>query len=93
MSFYEFVLLSFSLSYLLLSLVVINPFCAFSVGVCSVSSGLKEEFLRLLREDIEFRYAVMGLLGIEEILKRIDRSTEAIRDLQQQVRDLSLIHI
>ncbi|RLE57220.1 MAG: hypothetical protein DRJ40_02580 [Thermoprotei archaeon] len=51
-------------------------------------SGLREEFLRLLREDVEFRYAVVGLLGIEEVLKRIDKNTEAIKSLQEQVRDL-----
>jgi len=50
---------------------------------------LKEEFLKLLREDIEFRYAVAGLLGYEEILRRIDRNTEAIRGLQEQVAEHS----
>jgi hypothetical protein len=34
---------------------------------------LKSRILRLLREDEEFRYAVAGLLGLEEILKRLDR--------------------
>jgi len=29
--------------------------------------------LKLLREDEEFRYAVAGLIGLEEILKRLDR--------------------
>ena len=53
-----------------------------------VSSRLKEEFLKLLREDIEFRYAVLGLLGIDEILKRIDENTKAIRSLQEQVKSL-----
>jgi len=53
-----------------------------------VSSRLRDEFLRLLREDVEFRYAVMGLLGIEEILRKISENTQAIRDLQKQVRDL-----
>ncbi|RLE54312.1 MAG: hypothetical protein DRJ40_11255, partial [Thermoprotei archaeon] len=49
---------------------------------------MRDEFLRLLREDVEFRYAVLGLLGIEEVLKSISKNTEAIKDLQQQVRDL-----
>ena len=39
---------------------------------------LKARFLELLRTDEEFRYAVAGLLGLEEVLK-------AIRDLQKQV--------
>ena len=38
-------------------------------------SRIKEEFLRLLEKDKEFRYAVMGLLGFEETLKRIDKKT------------------
>ena len=37
---------------------------------------LKSEILRLLRDDDEFRYAVAGLIGLEEILKRLDRHEE-----------------
>ena len=33
---------------------------------------LKAEVLRLLKEDEEFRYAVAGLIGLGEILKRLD---------------------
>ncbi|MCX8176549.1 MAG: DUF3782 domain-containing protein [Candidatus Bathyarchaeota archaeon] len=44
--------------------------------------SLKDEFLRLLETDKEFRYAVLGLLGVEEILK-------AIRALQEQVAEHS----
>ncbi|MGP3667591.1 MAG: PD-(D/E)XK nuclease family protein [Candidatus Bathyarchaeota archaeon] len=44
--------------------------------------SLKDEFLRLLETDKEFRYAILGFLGIEEILK-------AIRSLQEQVVDNS----
>lgn len=33
--------------------------------------GLKEEVLRFLREDEEFRLAVAGLLGLEEILREL----------------------
>jgi hypothetical protein len=38
---------------------------------------LKSRMLRLLREDEEFRYAVAGLLGLEEIngLTRLARQT------------------
>ncbi|MCD6479254.1 DUF3782 domain-containing protein [Candidatus Bathyarchaeota archaeon] len=43
-----------------------------------MSTKLKEEFLKLLEEDREFRYTVAGLIGLGEIL-------EAIRDLQGQV--------
>jgi len=35
--------------------------------------NLKHEFLKLLKEDEEFRYAVAGLIGLDEILKRLDR--------------------
>ena len=34
--------------------------------------SLKSELLRLLKEDEEFRYAVAGLIGLEEILKRLE---------------------
>ena len=53
-----------------------------------MGKSLKEEFLRLLREDVEFRYAVMGFLGIREIIEHIDKNTEAIKNLQEQVRGL-----
>ena len=53
---------------------------------------LKAEFLRLLKEDEEFRYAVAGLLGFREILdairslqEQVAHNTEAIRALQEQV--------
>ena len=36
---------------------------------------LKSRILKLLREDREFRYAVAGLIGLEEILKRLDALT------------------
>jgi len=65
-------------------------------------AALKQELLRLLREDLEFRYAVAGLLGLEEILRRMDehdrRMESLIREmhsfqkqvvaLQEQVRAL-----
>ncbi|MEM2213257.1 MAG: DUF3782 domain-containing protein [Candidatus Nezhaarchaeales archaeon] len=34
---------------------------------------LKAKLFTLLREDVEFRYAIAGLLGLEEILHRLDR--------------------
>lgn len=37
---------------------------------------LKEDFLKLLDKDIEFRYAVAGYLGLSEILKRLDKLEE-----------------
>jgi len=32
-------------------------------------ADLKAEILELLREDVEFRYAVAGMLGLDEILR------------------------
>ena len=56
---------------------------------------LKSRILRLLREDEEFRYAVAGLLGLDEVLRAIRslegqmaENTRAIRSLQEQVSAL-----
>ena len=60
------------------------------------AAQLKVEFLRLLKEDEEFRYAVAGLLGFREILdairslqEQVAHNTEAIRALQEQVAEHS----
>ncbi|MEM3607288.1 MAG: DUF3782 domain-containing protein [Candidatus Bathyarchaeia archaeon] len=57
-------------------------------------SELKSRLFKLLREDEEFRYAVAGLLGLDEALKairilqeQVADNTEAIRVLQKQVAD------
>ncbi len=34
---------------------------------------LKQQMLKLLEEDLEFRYTVAGYLGIEEILRKLDQ--------------------
>ena len=47
--------------------------------------GLKEEFLNLLEKDKEFRYAVAGLLGLEEILRRLDRHEEELVRLREDM--------
>jgi hypothetical protein len=41
--------------------------------------------LRLLKEDEEFRYAVAGLLGFEEILKRLDRNEQELVRLREDM--------
>ena len=46
---------------------------------------LKSEILRLLREDEEFRYAVAGLIGLEEILKKLDRHEEQLVKLREDM--------
>ncbi|WP_069807626.1 PD-(D/E)XK nuclease family protein [Vulcanisaeta thermophila] len=48
----------------------------------------KEAILKALKEDESFRYAVLGLLGIDKILQSIDENTKAIRALQEQVKSL-----
>ncbi len=45
--------------------------------------GLRDEFLRLLREDEEFRLAVAGLLGLSEILQELRKLRE---DLSRSLR-------
>mgnify|MGYP001626259753 CR=1 FL=1 len=41
--------------------------------------------MRLLREDEEFRYAVAGLLGLEEILRRLDRNEQELIRLREDL--------
>jgi hypothetical protein len=41
--------------------------------------------LKLLREDEEFRYAVAGLIGLEEILKRLDRNESELVKLREDM--------
>ena len=50
--------------------------------------SLKSEILRLLREDEEFRYAVAGLIGLEEILKRLDRHEAELVKLREDMNRL-----
>ncbi|MCS7104904.1 MAG: hypothetical protein NZ954_04990 [Thermofilaceae archaeon] len=47
----------------------------------------KKRFLRALEEDREFRYSVAGLLGYEEVLKRLDSlAEEQVRLAQEQMK-------
>ena len=46
---------------------------------------LKRKVLKLLKEDLEFRYAVAGLIGMEEILKRLDRHDEELAKLREDM--------
>ena len=48
--------------------------------------SLKSEILRLLKEDEEFRYAVAGLIGLEEVLKRLDRHEEQLVKLREDMK-------
>jgi hypothetical protein len=40
---------------------------------------LKDDILRLLKEDEEFRYAVVGLLGLQRLEEAISRLTDSNR--------------
>ncbi len=53
-------------------------------AVMSLSNAEKQKFLRALEEDLEFRYAVMGLLGFKEILDRIVRLEERFAKLEER---------
>jgi len=65
------------------------------VGVDPGMAELKARLLELLRTDEEFRLAVAGLIGLDEVLKairslqeQVAENTGAIRSLQEQVRSL-----
>ena len=46
---------------------------------------LKRKVLKLLKEDLEFRYAVAGLIGMEEILRRFERHDEELAKLREDM--------
>jgi hypothetical protein len=46
---------------------------------------LKSRILKMLKEDEEFRYAVAELLGLEEILKRLDRNEQELVRLREDM--------
>ena len=48
-----------------------------------MAAKLKREFLELLKRDEEFRYVVLGYLGISEVLKRLDCIAEEQVRLRQ----------
>jgi len=51
-------------------------------------SELKAKIFALLREDEEFRYAVAGILGLEEILRRLDRHEAELIKLREDFNKL-----
>jgi hypothetical protein len=48
--------------------------------------SLKEELLRLLRDDVEFRLAVGGLLGYSEITGRLSKTEEVVQEILKEIR-------
>jgi len=62
------------------------------LGASVSARELKSRILKLLKEDEEFRYAVAGLLGLEEILKRLDRhEAELVRLREDMNRGFELV--
>ena len=57
-----------------------------------MATRLKKNILKLMKEDEEFRYAVAGLLGLEEILKRLDKhEAELVRLREDMNRGFELL--
>ena len=54
-----------------------------------MSAELKREILRLLREDEEFRYAVAGYLGLQDIRTTLAQLAEAVKTLIDAVNALN----
>ena len=54
-----------------------------------MSAELKREILRLLREDEEFRYAVAGYLGLQDIRTTLAQLAEAVKTLTDAVNALN----
>ncbi len=50
--------------------------------------NLKKEFLKLLREDEEFKYTVAGFIGMNEILKKLDKHERIIIELREDFNTL-----
>lgn len=53
-----------------------------------MASDLKRQFLKLLEEDEEFRYAVAGRLGILEVLKRLDAIAEEQKNINKRIEKI-----
>jgi Uncharacterized conserved protein containing a coiled-coil domain, COG5493 len=51
-----------------------------------MGANLRGELLRLLREDEEFRLAVMGLLGYADLKSSVDRLVEAVNELTRAIK-------
>jgi hypothetical protein len=47
--------------------------------------AIKEELLSLLERDKEFRYAVAGLLGLGEVLRRLDEHGERLVRIEEEL--------
>jgi DNA repair exonuclease SbcCD ATPase subunit len=50
--------------------------------------GLREEFLELLKKDEEFRYTVLGYLGLEELTRRMDYYQSTQTKIWEEIKGL-----
>jgi len=50
--------------------------------------GTKEEFLDLLKKDEEFRYTVLGYLGLDEITRRMDATQTTQTKILEELRGI-----
>jgi hypothetical protein len=48
---------------------------------------LKTKILKMLREDEEFRYAVAGIIGLEEIIKRLEKHDEKFNEILKRLEE------
>ena len=53
-----------------------------------MTADIKREIIRLLQEDVEFRYTVAGLIGLEEVLRRLDRHEQRMTELLEEQRNI-----
>ena len=60
------------------------------IGVMGLSFDEKKRFLRALKEDEEFRYEVLGLLGIEELIRAVTELTREVTGLRQDISELRM---
>ncbi len=51
----------------------------------------KEKFLRTLETDKNFRYAVAGLIGLKEVLERLEKVEKRIEEHSKRIEDLSKV--
>ena len=53
--------------------------------VFQLSAEIKQRLLRLLREDEGFRYAVAGIIGLDEILRRQEVHDEKFAEIVKRL--------
>ena len=58
------------------------------LGDLDMVSDLKREIIRLLKEDEEFRYTVAGLIGLQEMLERLNQIGEEQKRLREDFNKL-----